>query len=322
MSSMPSKRPPRPTPAEPSAEQVEAVRRFSRFYTRQIGVLQEGLLESPFSLAQARVLYELAHRDGLTAAGLGRELGMDAGYLSRILQGFARRGLLARAPSTADGRQSVLSLTAKGRRAFAPLDRGSSAQVVAMLAALPRSDRERLVGAMRAVEQLLGGERSGKAAAFLLRQHRPGDMGWVIHRHGVLSAAEYGFDERFEALVATIAARFVERYDPARERCWIAEMDGEPVGSVFLVTASPTVAQLRLLLVEPKARGFGVGARLVDECVRFARSAGYRKITLWTNSVLVAARHIYAKAGFRLVHRERHRSFGQSLVGETWDLRL
>ena len=300
---------------------VTAVRRFNRFYTRQIGLLQDGYLKSPFSLSEVRVLYELAHRERPTATELGRDLGLDAGYLSRILRGFQKRGLLKRVPSEHDGRQSHLSLTQRGQAAFAPLNTRSHEDIGAMLAAVPATEQARLVQAMHAIEAILGAQPE-KKVPYLLRPHRPGDMGWVIHRHAAIYAQEYGFDERFEALVARIAAKFIERYDPKRERCWIAEKDGEIVGSVFLVKHSKTVAQLRLMLVEPKARGLGIGARLVDECVRFARENGYRKITLWTNSVLVAARHIYKKAGFRLVHKERHHSFGHALVGETWDLTL
>ena len=300
---------------------VAAVRRFNRFYTRQIGLLQDGYLKSPFSLSEVRVLYELAHRERPTATELGRDLGLDAGYLSRILRGFQKRGLLKRVPSEDDGRQSHLSLTQRGQAAFAPLNTRSHEDIGAMLAAVPATEQARLVQAMHAIEAILGAQPE-KKVPYLLRPHRPGDMGWVVHRHGALYAQEYGWDERFEALVARIAAKFIERYDPKRERCWIAEKDGEIVGSVFLVTRSKTVAQLRLMLVEPKARGLGIGARLVDECVRFAGENGYRKITLWTNSVLVAARHIYRKAGFRLVHKERHHSFGHALVGETWDLTL
>ena len=308
--------------AEGKAEQrVSAVRRFNRFYTRKIGLLQQGYLSSPFSLAEVRVLYELAHQDKLTASGLGRELGLDPGYLSRFLQGFAKRGLIARTRSKTDGRQSLLALTRRGQEAFAPLQARSRDEIGAMLAGLSAADRDRIVEAMHTIEGLLGARPEPKAP-YMLRPHRPGDMGWVIHRHGVLYAQEYGFDERFEALVAEIVARFVQRYDPKRERCWIAEKDGEIVGSVFLVAHSKTVAQLRLLLVEPRARGLGIGARLVAECVRFARQAGYRKVTLWTNSVLVAARRIYEAAGFRLVHREPHESFGHDLVGEIWELRL
>jgi len=300
---------------------VAAVRRFNRFYTRQIGLLQDGYLKSPFSLSEVRVLYELAHRERPTATELGRDLGLDAGYLSRILRGFQKRGLLKRVPSEDDGRQSHLSLTQRGQAAFAPLNTRSHEDIGAMLAAVPATEQARLVQAMHAIEGILGAQPE-KKVPYLLRPHRPGDMGWVVHRHGALYAQEYGWDERFEALVARIAANFIERYDPKRERCWIAEKDGEIVGSVFLVKHSKTVAQLRLMLVEPKARGLGIGARLVDECVRFARETRYRKITLWTNSVLLAARHIYEKAGFRLVHKERHHSFGHALVGETWDLTL
>ena len=300
---------------------VAAVRRFSRFYTRQIGVLREGYLESPFSLTEVRVLYELAHRDQTTASELGRELDLDAGYLSRIVGGFERRGLVDKRPSEADGRQSLLRLTDAGWQAIGPLEARSHRDIAAMLERLSEGEQERLVAAMGTVERLLG-DRPEPAVPYVLRPHHPGDVGWVVHRHGVLYAREYGWDERFEALVATVVAQFVEQYDPRRERCWIAERDGERVGSVFLVRKSDTVAKLRLLLVEPEARGLGIGARLVDECIRFARSVGYREMTLWTNSNLLAARQIYERAGFRLVHAEPHHSFGHDLVGETWDLRL
>ena len=300
---------------------VAAVRRFNRFYTKQIGLLHEGYLESPFSLSEVRVLYELAHREKPTAAELGRELGLDAGYLSRILRGFERRHLVERTASKADGRQSHLALTERGRAAFAPLQARSHADIGAMLGKLSDADQKRVLEAMHTIEGLLGARPEG-TAAYVLRPHQPGDMGWVVHRHGALYAQEYGWDEQFEALVASIVAKFIQRYDPKRERAWIAEKDGEIVGSVFLVRQSATVAKLRLLLVEPRARGLGIGARLVGECVHFARQAGYRKITLWTNSVLRAARRIYESAGFRLVHRERHRSFGHDLVGETWELPL
>jgi DNA-binding MarR family transcriptional regulator/N-acetylglutamate synthase-like GNAT family acetyltransferase len=303
------------------AERVGIVRRFNRHYTEQIGLLHEGYLASPFSLAEARVLYELAHREQPTAAELAKSLALDPGYLSRILRTFEKRRLLRRTPSKSDGRRSHLVLTARGRAAFAPLDTRSREEVGAMLERLAPAEQSRLVEAMRTIERLLGPPAEHRVP-YVLRLHRPGDMGWVVHRHGALYAHEYGFDERFEALVATIVAKFIERDDPKRERCWIAEKDGEIVGSVFLVRHSRTVGQLRLLLVEPSARGLGIGARLVDECVRFARQVGYRRITLWTNSVLRAARHIYQSAGFRLVHRERHRSFGHDLVGETWELTL
>jgi len=308
--------------ADTEAEQrISTVRRFNRFYTKQIGLLGEGYLETPFSLTEARVLYELAHRERPSATELARELALDAGYLSRILRGFERRRLLSRTRSKADGRQSHLSLTARGRAAFAPLDVRSRADIGGRLARLGPGEQRRLVDAMQAIEALLGGAPAAKAP-YVLRPHQPGDMGWVVHRHGALYAQEYGFDERFEALVARVVAKFVDRYDPRRERCWIAEKDGEIVGSVFLVRRSRSVAQLRLLQVEPKARGLGIGERLVAECIRFARQAGYRKITLWTNSVLRVARRVYQTAGFRRVHREKHRSFGRDLVGETWELSL
>jgi len=302
-------------------QRVDAVRSFNRFYTKQIGVLHEGLLGSPYSLTEVRVLYELANRRQPTAAELGRELGLDPGYLSRILQSFARRGLVAKTRSTADGRQSLLSLTARGRKAFAPLNARSHDDVAAVLARLSAAEQCRLIEAMRAIQALLGG-RAEPRVPYLLRTHWPGDMGWIVHRHGSLYAEEYGWDETFEALVAEIAAKFIRTFDPKRERCWIAEREEEIVGSVFLVRKSPTVGQLRLMYVEPKARGLGIGSRLVEECLRFARQVGYRKVVLWTNSVLLAARHIYEKAGFRLIHSEPHRSFGHDLVGETWELTL
>lgn len=303
------------------ARQVEAVRRFTRFYTRQIGVLHEGLLNSPFSLAEARILYELAHRQNPTASELGKDLGLDAGYLSRILRGFSRDGLLAKTPSKLDGRQSLLALTAKGREAFAPLDRGSRDEVGAMLGDLTPTEQTRLIAAMRDVENLLG-RPAAPSAPYVLRPHRPGDIGWVIHRHAALYAEEYGWDESFEALVAEIGAKFIRDFDARHERCWIAERDGEIVGSVLLVKQSDAVAKLRLLIVEPAARGLGIGHRLVDECIRFARQAGYRQITLWTNDILVAARRIYEAAGFHLVQEEKHHSFGHDLVGQNWELDL
>jgi DNA-binding MarR family transcriptional regulator/N-acetylglutamate synthase-like GNAT family acetyltransferase len=303
------------------AQRVAAVRRFNRFYTARIGVLQEHLLASPFSLTEARVVYELAHHEQVTATALAEELSLDAGYLSRILRSFQTRGLIKKRLSRTDGRQSLVSLSERGQAAFATLNAASHREIGSLLDALPAEGQKRLVKAMTAIESLLGAQPEHKAP-YILRFHRPGDMGWVVQRHGELYAAEYGWDEQFEALVAEIVARFIRRYDPKRERCWIAERDGENVGCVFLVKRSRTVAQLRLLLVEPKARGLGIGRRLVDGCSRFARATGYRKIVLWTNSVLHAARRIYEQVGYRLVEEERHHSFGHDLVGQTWELRL
>jgi DNA-binding MarR family transcriptional regulator/GNAT superfamily N-acetyltransferase len=303
-------------------QRVGAVRRFNRFYTKRIGVLHEGLLGSALSLTEVRVLYELAHREQPTAAALAKELDLDAGYLSRILRGFRRRGLISKTPSRTDGRQSLLSLTAKGREVFAPLNQRSHDDVAAMLRELPADKQRRLVEAMSTIETLLGAVPPEPKVPYLLRPHQPGDMGWVVHRHGMLYAQEYGWDETFEALVAEITAKFIQGFDPKRERCWIAEREGEVVGSVFLVKQSETVAKLRLMYVEPKARGLGIGSRLVHECIRFARQVGYRKITLWTNSVLRAARRIYERAGFRLVREEPHHSFGHDLIGETWEVEL
>jgi DNA-binding MarR family transcriptional regulator/N-acetylglutamate synthase-like GNAT family acetyltransferase len=300
---------------------VGAVRRFNRFWTRRIGVLREEYLESPFSLTEVRVLYELAHREDTTASELGKELGLDKGYLSRILRGFEERGLIAKKPSETDGRRSLLRLTEGGQEAFVPLDARSREDVGAMLEALSAAEQDRLVGAMRTIERLIGARPEPKVP-YLLRQHEPGDMGWVVHRHGVLYAREYGWDERFEAMVARIVADFVDYYDPAKERCWIVEMAGEIVGCVFVVKASDTVAKLRLLLVEPEARGLGLGTHLVEECIRFARGRGYEKLTLWTNSVLDAARRIYGEKGFEVVEEEEHHSFGKDLIGQNWELKL
>jgi DNA-binding MarR family transcriptional regulator/N-acetylglutamate synthase-like GNAT family acetyltransferase len=308
--------------AEADLEQrITAVRRFNRFYTRQIGLLREGYLESPFSLTQVRVLYELAHREDPTASKLARDLELDAGYLSRILGGFERRGLVDKRRSEADGRQALLRLTERGWEAFAPLDRRSHDDIGALLNRMPEAEQERAVEAMVTIERLLGAEPEPRVP-YVLRPPQPGDLGWVVQRHGALYAREYGWDETFEALVAEIVARFVRTYDPKRERCWIAEKDAQNVGSVLCVQKSPTVAQLRLLLVEPEARGLGIGKRLVDECIRFARAVGYRKVMLWTNDVLVAARRMYERAGFRLVEEEQHHSFGHDLVGQNWELKL
>jgi DNA-binding MarR family transcriptional regulator/N-acetylglutamate synthase-like GNAT family acetyltransferase len=300
---------------------IADIRRFNRFYTQKLGVLRDGLLGSRFSLTEARLLYELARGDGLTAARLGRELGLDRGYLSRLLQRFERRGLLCRTPSPADRRQSLLTLTGQGQAALAPLDARTRAAVAAWLQELTDGERDRLAAAMRTIEELLG-PRTEPAARYLLRPPGPGDLGWMVARHGALYAEEYGWNTDFEALVAEIVARFIRHFDPARECCWIAEADGANVGSVLLVAESHLTAKLRLLLVEPQARGRGIGERLVAESLRFARRSQYRKVSLWTNSVLVAARRIYEKAGFRLVDARPHQSFGQNLIGETWELSL
>jgi DNA-binding MarR family transcriptional regulator/GNAT superfamily N-acetyltransferase len=304
-----------------SDDQISAVRAFNRFYTRKLGVLDQQLLKSPFSLSEARVLYELANRENPAAKEIGIELGLDPGYLSRIIQNFDEHGLITRKPLPSDRRQYRLGLTAKGRQAFAKVNRSSYDDVAAMLATLPPGGGERLVGAMAAIERLLGASGASPPPA-ILRGPRPGDMGWVVQSHGSLYASEYGFDSSFEALVAEIAAKFLASFDASRERCWIAEIDGVPVGSIFLVRHADDVAKLRLLLVDAAGRGQGLGQRLVAECLSFARQCGYRKITLWTQSILVAARKIYQDAGFVLVATEPHRSFGQSLVGETWELTL
>jgi DNA-binding MarR family transcriptional regulator/GNAT superfamily N-acetyltransferase len=305
-----------------SNDHVQTVRRFNRFYTKQIGVLQEGLLGSAFSLAEGRVLYELAHHDQATATDVGSALGLDAGYVSRMLRSFGERGLVRRTRSRVDGRRAHLSLTRRGRAAFGQLNRRSHDEVGAMLRRLSGADQRRLVAAMHVIEGLLDAKPTGPVS-FVLRPPNPGDLGWVVHRQGALYAEEWGYNEEFEALAAEIVASFVQHLRPSKERCWIAEKDGEIVGSVFLVWKSKTVAKLRLLLVEPSARGLGIGSRLIAECVRFARQTGYRKITLWTQSELDAARRLYQKAGFTRTARQPHDSFGRKgLVAETWDLQL
>ncbi|HET7272240.1 MAG TPA: helix-turn-helix domain-containing GNAT family N-acetyltransferase [Rubrobacter sp.] len=301
--------------------EVDAIRRFNRFFTRRIGVLREGLLHSPYTLTEARVLFEIANGEDLSATDLSRELGLDPGYLSRILARLDQQGLIDRVRSDGDGRRRLLALTPEGERAFAQLDGRSREEVSEMLGGLSEADRRSLIESMRAIEGIL--DTSFRySEPFVLRAHEAGDMGWVVHRHGVLYAREYGWDARFEALVARIVADFVDNFDPARERCWIAEMQGEIVGCVFVVNGGGSVARLRLLLVEPQARGLGLGTRLVQECIRFARDRGYEKMTLWTNSVLHAARRIYEEHGFQLVEEEEHHSFGQDLIGQNWELEL
>jgi DNA-binding MarR family transcriptional regulator/GNAT superfamily N-acetyltransferase len=302
-------------------ERIDAVRRFTRFYTRKMGVLHEGLLGSRLSLTEGRVLYEIAQRDGMSASELGKQLGLDPGYLSRLLRGFEDKGLIARRASDKDGRQNLVSLTPAGRETFEAIDARSRDEVGVMLAKLAEADQAKLVRSMGAVEGLLAPENAGKPP-HSLRTHRPGDMGRITHRQAVLYHEEYGWDESFEALVAEICAAFIKSFDPERERCWIAEIEGEIVGSVFLVKQSNDVAKLRLLYVEQRARGSGLGRRLVRECIGFARKAGYARITLWTNDILHAARRIYLDEGFRLLEEERHHSFGRDLVGQNWELEL
>jgi DNA-binding MarR family transcriptional regulator/GNAT superfamily N-acetyltransferase len=300
-------------------EQVAAVRRFNRFYTRQIGVLGPTYLGGPYALSEGRTLYEIAHAQGVTPKALAELAGLDPGYLSRILGRFERDGLIRRERSASDGRSVSLYLTDQGRRVFGDLQLRSDSQAEGLIGPLPALDRDRLTSAMADLERLMG---APAPADILLRPHRVGDMGWVTWRHAVLYARDYGWDERFEALVARIVADFVEHFDPERERCWIAERDGEIVGSVFLVKGDGDEAKLRLLLTEPSVRGRGLGRRLAAECVTFARQAGYGGVTLWTQSILTAARGVYAGAGFQLTESQAHRTFGYDLIGETWKLRF
>lgn len=299
---------------------IATIRRFNRFYTRKIGVLEQQLLESPYSLTEARVLFELAHRDAPTAKEIGAQLDLDPGYLSRIVQTFMDKGLVTRKPVPSDRRQFRLALTSKGRLAYGRLNRSSHDEIGEMLEKLPGGGKQRLVAAMTTIERLL--DDTAAPAEVTLRTHRPGDMGWIVQQHGALYAREFGWDISFEGLCAEIVAQFLKDFDPARERCCIAEIDGQPVGSVFLVKHSDDVAKIRLLLIDPAGRGLGIGKRLVDECIAFARACGYRKITLWTQSMLLAARGIYQNAGFVHTATEPHRSFGHDLIGETWELVL
>lgn len=304
----------------PAVARVKAVRAFNRFYTQRIGVL-DPYLGSQFSLTEVRVLYELAHRDQPTATELARDLSLDGGYLSRILRRFEAKGWLARTPSPADARQSLLRLTEAGHAAFAPLQQASRDEAARLLAALPEPQQAKLIAAMGTLRKVLD-PAAEPGRTVLLRDLRPGDMGWVIQQHGEIYAREYGWNSEFEALVADIGAKLLKSFDPQWERGWIAEVDGERAGSVFVVRQSPAVAKLRLLILTEGARGFGLGGRLTDECIAFARARGYRKMVLWTNSCLQAARAIYAKRGFRLVKSEDYRGFGQDLTGETWELKL
>ncbi|MFO0993210.1 MAG: bifunctional helix-turn-helix transcriptional regulator/GNAT family N-acetyltransferase [Hyphomicrobiales bacterium] len=304
---------------DPLAADINAIRQFNRAYTRRIGLLNRGLLQSDFTLVEARILFELARNEGTTASALAELLALDPGYLSRLLSGLAKRGLIARKPSAEDRRAAMLDLTQAGRDAFAELDRRSKAEINEMLANLTAASRRDLVSAMATIERHLG---NGKPAEIRIRTHGPGDLGWIVERHGAVYARDYGFDSGFEALVAEIAAKFLKDFDPARERCWIAELDGHRVGSVMLVKQSHETAKLRLLLVEAEARGLGLGRQLVETCLQFARATGYREIVLWTNSILDEARGLYESLGFTLVNEEPHHSFGRDLVGQDWNLKL
>ncbi len=305
-------------------ESIGRVRRFNRFYTRQLGVLRKTYLESPYSLGEARVLYEIAQGGTPTASDIGRALDLDAGYLSRTLRNFEKRGLIERKASASDGRQSHLALSPQGRKTFAPLERRSQRDVGAMLGRLAPGDAARLIAAMTTIEQLLDGAppEDTTQPRYTLRQPRHGDFGWIVKRHAELYAQEYGWGAPFEGVCAQIVADFINTFDDRRERCWIADIDGDNVGSIMLAKDSESVARIRLLLVDPKARGLGLGRHLTDECIRFARAAGYRKMTLWTHEVLTAARHIYRQAGFQLMRSEQHESWGRPVVSEYWDLDL
>lgn len=309
--------------ARPSRTTIRTVRKFNRFYTRQIGLLEERLLRTPFSLAEARILYELGTAKRVIAVELSRKLDIDFGYLSRSLRSLERRHLIRRSRSSTDGRQQILALTPSGRAAFRSLDSRSSIQIGKMLGPLSGAAQHQLADAMGAIESLLSPDPEARdAGRITLRSHRPGDMGWVVERHGLLYSSEYGWDERFEGIVAGIVSDFIRNFDPENDRCWIAELEGRRVGSIFIVRKTRITAKLRLLLVEPEARGVGLGSRLVDEVIAFARSAGYRKLILWTNNVLHSARRIYESRGFKLAREDRHTLFGSGLVGQTWELKL
>ena len=301
---------------------ILALRQFSRFFTRQLGLLDEHLHDGGFSLTEVRVLYEITHRQGVSAADLRRDLAIDAGYLSRILRRFVAQGLVKRSLHATDARSSTLTATAKGKKALAPLEEASSARAAALISHLDAGSADELRLALRTIERALAPQARGTPEPVVLRQHQVGDIGWIVHRQGLLYAQEYGWDQTFEALVAEIAAKFVRDFDPKHERCWVAEQGSRIVGSAFVVRKSARVAQLRLLYVEPQARGQGLGARLVDECIRFARSKHYKTLMLWTNDVLRAARHVYEARGFVLEKEERHRAFGKALVGQYWTLAL
>ncbi|MFL5481178.1 MAG: GNAT family N-acetyltransferase [Gemmatimonadaceae bacterium] len=302
-------------------DQIAVIREFNRSYTKHLGVLNREFLQTPFSLAEGRVLYELYHHGPMTASAIGQELGLDPGYLSRILRGFNRRRLLGKEPSSTDGRRTFLRLSAAGRRALEEIDERQRRVVLQMLEHMSSAERSQLIGAMHKIERVLG-LSPARATPYLLRPHQPGDIGWIIHRQGIIYNVEYGWDETFDALAADVLSKFIVNFNPKRERSWIAERDGEIVGSVFCAEKTKSVAALRLLYVEASARGLGIGTRLVDECISFAGRVGYKKLSLWTNSVLHSARRIYEQAGFELVDSKPHHSFGKDLVGQTWELKL
>ena len=306
-------------------ERVSAVRRFNRRFAKKIGLLQEGLLESPYSLTEARILFEIGSHPSFTASDLYQSTGIDAGQLSRILSRLEKRALIKKVRSETDGRQRFLHLTTKGTEAFDLINNRANDEIAEMLGVLSEEEQKRLLKAMDAIQDiLLKNNKSGKSSqTYILRQHEPGDLGWIVYRHGALYAQEHGWNEKFEALVSRICSEFLSNYNAKKERCWIAEMDGEMVGSVILAKSSEEdVAKLRVFLIEPKARGFGLGTRLVEECIRFARRAGYRKITLRTYSLLTSARRIYEKTGFQIVSEETRNDFGHELTGQTWELIL
>ena len=302
-------------------QRVEALRRFNRFYTKRIGVLREGLLDSPFPLPEARVIYELANRRQTTASELCSQLAIDAGYLSRILRRFRNQGFIIQRQSETDGRRRLIRITERGRKAFMLLDQRSRDENASLLQDLGDSDQRKLLAAMETIEGLLV-SGAAPARAYVLRTHEPGDMGWVVQRHGALYAEEYGWDQTFESLVARVTAEFIDNFQPARERCWLAEIQGDIVGSIFVVEKTKTIAKLRLMIVDPRARGMGIGRRLVDEAIRFATRHGYRRMTLWTMNVLLPARHIYSTSGFELLSEKPVSSFGRDLISETWELDL
>lgn len=299
---------------DPFENRVQTIRRFNRFYTRRIGVLHEHLLDSEFSLTEVRILYELAHREGVTSSILRRELDLDAGYVSRVISGFEKKGLISKTRSPTDSRAAELRLTDKGYATFEPLDEASRREVASVLQGMSEPEQQQLTHAMGQIEGLLG----DKTPDYMLRDPQPGDMGWIVHRQAVLYAQEYGWNGEYEALVAEIVAKYIREFDAKSERCWIAEKNGKVIGSVFVVRQDETTAKLRLLYVDPSARGLGIGSRLVDECLRFARLVGYKSMALWTNSVLADARRIYERAGFKLLEEEAHHSFGKDLIGQVW----